>query len=173
MAKDLIFIIDRSRSAYQRRDDVMKYFDQRISQVKDGDTLVTLALFDDKAEILCFRQPADIAAGLLRPSYYNIGNSSIYDGICDTIEEWDTYMKKTGGTIETADLCIITDGMDTGSVRNEFDDMEATLSKRKTEGWQVLMKDLNLNNIEISALKTARTEAWEMKTKSICRQARC
>lgn len=145
MRKDIILLIDCSLSVYKSKEKILSYCSGKIRQAEADGSLVTICLFSDRAELICIRQPAVPAGKLLGPMYINNGNSAIYDAICSVVRLWDEYAAGTCGASPSAELYIITDGLDNGSVRNSFVDAAECIKERENAGWKMTLLDMKFS----------------------------
>lgn len=152
MKQDLIFMIDRSLSTYGFKEHILSFYRDILKHYQADEALVTICLFADEANVLCFRQPLNVASGLLMKEYYNDGSSAIFDSICSFVKEWDNYIGITHAIESNVRLFVITDKTDNASIANTYHNAAEILNTKRSFGWKSEFYDMQLNEFRIEEL---------------------
>lgn len=106
---DVVFLLDRSGSMRDSASDTISSYNEYLEREKEKDALLTTVLFDDKYEILHFRENISNVKPITKNQYYVRGCTALYDAIGKTISMIDA--EKPNKVL----FVIITDGLENAS----------------------------------------------------------
>ena len=148
MTTHVIMLIDKSGSMYPFEDDVRGGFNSYLDDLgKDTevDYSVTVALFDDKYELLCNSKSPNEAPRLTKDNYQVSNSTALLDAVGKSITDFEKLGKLTEDSTDRVLLVINTDGRENSShefdnttIRQMIADREAVVDGLPTGKWSVL-----------------------------------
>jgi hypothetical protein len=127
MATDRIFILDRSGSMDDCRDDTIGGFNAFIESQKPFGGMLTLVLFDHEYEVVYKDKPIAEVEKMTRESYVPRGNTALLDAMGKTIKSVEDFLPRT--------VVILTDGYENGSHKYTKAHIKDLVEAKTKEGW--------------------------------------
>ena len=151
---ELIFIIDKSGSMSGLEKDTIGGFNSLIKkQIKEeGETIVSLVLFDDKIYNVYNRVSIEEVKSLTEKDYVASGCTALLDAIGTTINKISNKYELLEET-EKADkvLCIITtDGLENASEEFTYNNIKKLINKKKESNWEFIFLGANIDSVEVA-----------------------
>jgi hypothetical protein len=148
----IICILDRSGSMANIMSDSIGGFNEFLKQQKNlpDEATITIALFDDRYEIIY--DNIDIKeAELLTPKiWYPRGSTALYDAIGKTIYYDIAAFEKQGNEKPAKVLvCIVTDGQENSSREYNLDAVKDLIKKCEKDNWNFIYLAANQNAFEV------------------------
>ena len=137
----IICILDRSGSMSSIMTDSIGGFNTFLQQQRElpDDATITVALFDDKYEILYDNVDIKKAKDLTKKEWYPRGTTALYDAICKTIHADKAKLAKLGSEAPAKVLvCVVTDGYENASKENSLDDTEKLIKECEKDDWNFI-----------------------------------
>ena len=174
---ELVFILDESGSMYDFTADTIGGFNATIDKNKaledNGQTVVTVATFNDKTRILfdCVAL-ADIPT-LTNEHYHPDSMTAMYDGIGTTLNLVATRHPNKLVNDEKVIVAITTDGLENASREYNGKTILNLIDKCKANGWEFLFVGANINeqsvanDIGIGAARAIKYNATSTGTRNM------
>ena len=151
---ELVMILDRSGSMSGLESDTIGGFNGMIAKQKqeegEGEALVSVLLFDDKAEVLYDRVPIDRVEEMTAKQYYVRGCTALLDALGGAIHHISTVHKyaRSEDVPEKTIFMIITDGMENASRAYTYEKVRRMIERRKEKyHWEFLFIGANIDAI--------------------------
>ncbi len=146
-------LLDRSGSMQAIADDTRGGFDAYIAQERGqpGTTLVTLAQFDDRYELVYSDRPiADVPALTLEPR----GNTALLDAIGRFVTEVGAGLAALPEDQRPGDVTVLvmTDGMENASREWSYEAVRDLISQQETQySWDFVFLGANMDAVQVGA----------------------
>ena len=137
----IICVLDRSGSMSSIMTDSIGGFNTFLQQQKElpDDATITVALFDDKYELLYDYVDIKKAKELTKKEWYPRGTTALYDAICKTIHHDKAKLAKLGSEAPAKVLvCVVTDGYENASKENSLADTEKLIKECEKDDWNFI-----------------------------------
>ena len=149
---EVVFILDKSGSMWDLRDDTIGGFNSMLDKQKatDNKVLVSTILFDDVINVVHDRMPIEEIKPMTREDYSPDGCTALLDAMGETIKHIKTihkYVRAEDCPSKTL-FIITTDGMENSSVRYSADDVKKMVEAQKKTGWEFLFVGANIDAVE-------------------------
>lgn len=146
-AVNIFVVLDRSGSMSTIAQDAIGGFNTFIKaqQEIEGEANVTLAIFDDRYDIVFENVPVDKVVPLTSKDYIPRGWTALLDAVgysLSTLEELSP---------EKAILCVITDGEENQSREYTHAMIKEKVQAAEARGWQVVFLAANINEQVVGA----------------------
>lgn len=153
---EVVFVLDRSGSMHGLEKDTIGGFNGLIDKQRkaEGETDVTLVLFDDTYELVYDRIPVREVPELTEKTYEAGGCTALYDAVGRTI---DAVGKRLADTPEEERpskvlFVITTDGLENASREyNPSRVREMIRHQRDKYSWEFLFLGANIDTVEVAA----------------------
>ena len=148
----IICILDRSGSMQTIMEDSIGGFNTFLRQQKDlpDKATITVALFDDKYEIIYDCVDIKKAEELTSEIWFPRGSTSLHDAIGKTINNEKAYLSKLGNNKPSKVLvCIITDGHENTSKEYKLDDIKKLIKECENNDWNFIYLAANQNAFDV------------------------
>ncbi len=148
---ELVFILDKSGSMYQRTADTIGGFNSMIAEQKqvEGQAIVSTILFADTSQVLHDRKNLQEIEELTAKDYVASGNTALYDAIGGAIRHIKNvhkYAREEDRPAKTL-FVITTDGMENASKEYTRDKVRSMIEEREAAGWQFVFVAANINAV--------------------------
>lgn len=127
MATDRIFILDRSGSMDDCRDDTIGGFNSFVESQKPFGGTMTLVLFDHEYDVVYKDKPIAEVEKMTRETFVPRGNTALLDAIGKTIKGVEDLVSRT--------VIILTDGQENGSRQYTKAHIKDLVEAKTKEGW--------------------------------------
>ena len=150
MAKEVVFILDRSGSMQGLEADTIGGFNGLIEQQKAlrGKVYVTTVLFDDAYETLDDYTPLDAIEPLDHSQYYVRGTTALLDAVGKTITRVagrERGQKRRNNVL----VVIMTDGLENASQEYSYPAVKSLIDTYQRElGWEFLFLGANIDAVK-------------------------
>lgn len=146
-AVDIFVVLDRSGSMSTIASDAIGGFNSFIQaqQAVEGEASVTLAIFDDRYEIVFDSVPVSKVAPLTSEDYTPRGMTALLDAVGRSLDTLELRAP------EKAILCVITDGAENASFRYNHSNVKEMVQRAEGKGWQVVFLAANINEQVVGA----------------------
>lgn len=129
---DIVVLIDRSGSMADMEAETIGAFNAFLKDQKavEGEAVLTLVLFDNSEEVICYRKPLRDVKPLTSEIYYTRGSTSLYDcmgGLMCAI----SYANQSDKAI----FLIQSDGMENTSVNYSGSQIRKMIAEKEELGW--------------------------------------
>ena len=146
---ELVFIVDRSGSRAGMESDTIGGLNSVLDQHRkaDGDTTVSIVLFDDVCEVLYDRVPIENVSPLTSSQYWVRGCTALLDAVGGSIRHIKR-IRKEMPKAERADkviFVITTDGIENASRIYSYEKVKGLIEKRQAKGWEFLFLGANID----------------------------
>lgn len=148
---ELVCLIDRSISMWGREEQVLRAYRRLLQQYQKvpQKCFVTTCLFSDNTELLWIHNEMDCANALTRQEYYVEGNTGLCDAVMFCIKRVEISLGYIKDEIKKqVHMYVITDGIDNGSVNQNYKEVLKLLEEKQKEHWQIYMVNEALETIE-------------------------
>jgi uncharacterized protein YegL len=136
----LVCILDRSGSMNCIIDDAIGGFNRYLKDQKkeDEDATMTVALFDDRYELLYNNVDLHKVKKMTRDDWSPRGLTALYDAIGKTINDVESELKKVKKSQRPDKImvAIVTDGGENASKEFNHDDIKKLIKKKERDDWQ-------------------------------------
>ena len=144
---EFICVLDRSLSMYGWEKIIIQSFNRWLEeqQKNSGEALVTVALCNEKCELLYSRMPMQYVRQMGSFSYYVKGHTAYLDAV-DEVLSLICRLRQENGTDRSRVLFfMVTDGLDNSSIRVERNELEKRMESLYAKGWEILIggKDID------------------------------
>lgn len=123
---DVVFLLDKSLSMKGCEEATIKGYNDYLKEQKKKDSLITTVLFNDKYELLHFRENVKNVKKLNKKSYNVDGCTALYDAIGKTIKKLDKKVKDNKVL-----FIITTDGLENASTDYNKDKISKLIKSHK------------------------------------------
>ncbi len=149
----IICILDRSGSMSSIMDDSIGGFNTFLKQQRElpDDATITLALFDDKYELLYDNIDIKEVKDVTSSQWYPRGMTALYDAVCKTIHSDKAKiakMKKSNRPNKVL-VCVVTDGHENCSKENSLDDTKKLIGECEKNDWNFIYLAANQNAFDV------------------------
>lgn len=127
MATDRIFILDRSGSMDDCRDDTIGGFNAFVESQKPFGGTMTLVLFDHEYDVVYKDKPIEEVEKMTRETYVPRGNTALLDAMGKTIKSVEDLLPRT--------VIVLTDGHENGSHQYTKAHIKDLVEAKTKEGW--------------------------------------
>ncbi len=127
MATDRIFILDRSGSMDDCRDDTIGGFNAFIESQKPFGGTMTLVLFDHEYDVVYKDKPIAEVEKMTRATFVPRGNTALLDAMGKTIKSVEDLIART--------VIILTDGQENSSHEYTKSHIKDLVEAKTKEGW--------------------------------------
>ena len=135
----IVCILDRSGSMSSVIDDAIGGFNEFLKNQKklDGEATMTVALFDDRYELLYNNVDLQKVKKITRAEWSPRGMTALYDAIGKTINNVDSEIKKVKKSKRPDKIMVIiaTDGYENYSKEYSHSDIKNLIKKKEKEDW--------------------------------------
>lgn len=137
---EIICILDRSGSMSSIIHDMIGGFNQYIEDQKkiEGKCNITIALFDDRYELLYDNVDIQKFKPLTKADWYPRGSTALYDAIGKTINDVDARVLKSDVKPDKFLVCVVTDGYENSSREFNKNSIKKLISKKENEKYSFL-----------------------------------
>jgi uncharacterized protein YegL len=136
----IVCILDRSGSMSSVIDDAIGGFNEFLKKQKklDDDATMTVALFDDRYELLYNNVDLQKVEKMTRAEWSPRGLTRLYDAIGKTINDVDSELKKLKkkNRPDKIIVAIVTDGFENDSREYSQSDIQKLIKQKKKADWQ-------------------------------------
>lgn len=138
----IICVLDRSGSMSSIIKDSIGGFNTFLKQQRElpDDATITVALFDDKYELLYDNVDIKEVRDVTSKEWYPRGVTALYDAICKTIHADKAKIAK----LKKKDrpnkvlVCVVTDGYENASKENSLDDTQKLIKECEKDDWNFI-----------------------------------
>ena len=149
----IICILDRSGSMSSIMDDSIGGFNTFLKQQKElpDEATITIALFDDKYELLYDNVNIKKAKELTSNDWYPRGMTALYDAVGKTINT----EKAKFATLDKKDkpnkvlVCIVTDGYENSSQEFDINDIKKLIKNCEKDDWNFIYLAANQSAFDV------------------------
>ncbi len=148
----IICILDRSGSMSNIMSDSIGGFNTFLRKQKDlpDQATITVALFDDKYDLLYDNVDIKKAEELTNKVWYPRGMTALYDAIGKTINGEKTRFARLGNERPAKVLvCIVTDGLENASREYHLKDIQNLIKDCERDDWNFIYLAANQNAFEV------------------------
>ena len=148
----IICILDRSGSMSSIMKDSIGGFNTFLQQQRDlpDEATITVALFDDKYELLYDNVDIKKAKDLTSKEWFPRGVTALYDAVCKTINAEKANFAKLGVEAPAKVLvCVVTDGMENASRENTQDDTQKLIKECEKNDWNFIYLAANQDAFDV------------------------
>lgn len=136
----IVCILDRSGSMNSIIDDAIGGFNKFLKDQKqeDEDATMTVALFDDRYELLYNNVDLQKVKKMTRDEWSPRGMTGLYDAIGKTINDVESELKriKKSKRPDKIMVAIVTDGGENASREFSHNDIKKLIKKKERDDWQ-------------------------------------
>jgi len=150
----IICILDRSGSMSSIMSDSIGGFNTFLKQQKElpDEATLTVALFDDKYELLYDDVDIKKANELTKKDWFPRGTTALYDAIGKTINSVRTSHLKQGNEKPTKVLvCIVTDGLENASKEYRINDIKQLIKSCENDDWNFIYLAANQDAFNVGS----------------------
>lgn len=138
---EFICVLDRSMSMHGQEKTIIRCFNRWLEeqQKNSREALVTVALCNEKCELLYCRMPLQYVRRMDGFSYYVKGHTAYLDTV-DEVLSLICRLRRENSTDRSPVLFfMVTDGLDNSSIRVEKSDFEKRMEYFYGRGWEVFL----------------------------------
>ena len=133
---EIVAILDRSGSMSSLIEETITGYNAFIKEQKEvGPAKVTLAIFDDRYDVLYDRIDINEVPKLTKVDFYARGMTALRDAVGKTIQTVHGG-QRNGETPDKTLVFIVTDGYENASTEYTHDDIKKLVKKRTKKGWE-------------------------------------
>jgi len=133
---EIVAILDRSGSMSSLIEETITGYNAFIKEQKEvGPAKVTLAIFDDRYDVLYGRIDINEVPKLTKVDFYARGMTALRDAVGKTIQTVHGG-RRNGETPDKTLVFIVTDGYENASTEYTHDDIRKLVKKRTKKGWE-------------------------------------
>jgi len=146
-AVNIFVVLDRSGSMSTIAQDAIGGFNTFIKAQQDveGEANVTLAIFDDRYDIVFANTPVSKVAELTSKDFTPRGMTALLDAVGRSLSSLESQAP------EKAILCVITDGEENASREYTHSMIKEKVQAAEARGWQVVFLAANINEQVVGA----------------------
>jgi uncharacterized protein YegL len=146
---ELVFIVDRSGSMAGMESDTIGGVNAVLEKNREaeGETLVSVVLFDHETKVLRDRVPIQKVPKLTRDDYQVRGCTALLDavgGSVQFIEKIQRYLPEEIRPAKTI-FVITTDGYENASRKFSYETVKRVIEERTKDGWEFLFLGANID----------------------------
>ena len=148
----IICILDRSGSMSSIMQDSIGGFNTFLEQQKElpDDATITVALFDDRYELLYDNVDIKKAKELTSKEWFPRGTTALYDAIGKTINSEKARFTKMGDDKPTKVLvCVVTDGLENASQEFRIDAIKKLIKDCENDDWNFVYLAANQDAFDV------------------------
>jgi len=148
----IICILDRSGSMSSIMADSIGGFNTFLNQQKElpDEATITVALFDDKYELLYDNVDIKKAKELTSADWYPRGTTALYDAIGKTINSEKSRFLKMGDEKPSKVLvCVVTDGHENASTEFRIDNIKNLIKDCENDDWNFIYLAANQSAFDV------------------------
>ena len=148
----IICILDRSGSMSSIMDDSIGGFNTFLKQQKElpDEATITIALFDDRYELLYNNVNIKEAKELTSKEWYPRGMTALFDAIGKTINtEKENFLKLGDEKPDKVLVCIVTDGLENASKEFNRENIKNLIGDCEKENWNFIYLAANQNAFDV------------------------
>ena len=146
---ELVFILDRSGSMAGRESDTIGGMNAVLEEHRhaEGETNVSIVLFDHVCQVLHDRTPIQRVAPLTANDYWVRGCTALLDAVGGGIK----HIKRVQKDLDKSDradkviFVITTDGLENASRFYDYAKVKRLIEKRQDKGWEFLFLGANID----------------------------
>lgn len=148
---ELVFIVDRSGSMGGLESDTIGGINATLAKHRelDGDSIVSIVLFDNTPTVIVDRKPIREVADLTERDYQVQGCTALLDALGGSmrhIERVQRYMPE-GHKASKVIFVITTDGLENSSREYTYDQVRREVERHSESGWEFLFLGANIDAI--------------------------
>ena len=149
---EIICVLDRSGSMSGIITDMIGGFNSFIEDQKkeQGECNLTVALFDDRYELLYDNVDIKKAKPITRAEWSPRGSTALYDAIGKTITDVESRYVKTEKRPDKVLVCIVTDGEENNSKEYRLETIKKLIGEREKDKWSFLYLAANQDAFSVS-----------------------
>lgn len=150
----IICILDRSGSMANIMSDSIGGFNTFLKQQKElpDEATITVALFDDKYELLYDNVDIKKAEELSNKVWYPRGTTALYDAIGKTINTDRAKLRSLGKEAPAKVLvCVVTDGLENASREYDRERIKSLIRECENEDWNFIYLAANQNAFDVGS----------------------
>lgn len=150
----IICILDRSGSMSGIMDDSIGGFNTFIKQQQElpDEATLTVALFDDKYELIYDNVDINEAQELTKEVWYPRGTTALYDAIGKTINEVKAnHLKLKDEAPSKVLVCIVTDGYENASREYNVTDIKKIIKDCENNDWNFIYLAANQDAFDVGS----------------------
>lgn len=150
----IICVLDHSGSMSSIMEDSIGGFNTFLKQQRElpDEATITVALFDDKYELLYNNVNVKEAQDLTNLVWHPRGTTALYDAICKTINNEKATLDKLGVEAPSKVLvCVVTDGHENASREYSLSDTEKLIKKCEKNDWNFIYLAANQDAFAVSS----------------------
>lgn len=144
---EFICVLDRSLSMYGREKIIIQSFNRWLEkqQENSGEALVTVALCNEKCELLYSRMPMQYVRKMDSFSYFVKDHTAYLDAVDELLSLFCRLRQENGTDRSRVLFFLVTDGLDNSSIRVERSEFEKRMESLYAKGWEILVggKDID------------------------------
>jgi len=148
----IICILDRSGSMSSIMQDSIGGFNTFLEQQKElpDDATITVALFDDRYELLYDNVDIKKAKELTSKEWFPRGTTALYDAIGKTINSEKARFTKMGDDKPTKVLvCVVTDGHENASTEYKINNIKDLIKDCEKQDWNFIYLAANQDAFDV------------------------
>lgn len=153
---EVICLLDRSMSMHGRERTIIRCFNRWLEEQQkySGEALVTVALCNEKCELLYSRMPIQYVKRMDSFSYYVKGHTAYLDTVDEVLRLICRLRQEKSTDISRVLFFMVTDGLDNSSIKMEKGELEKRMESLYAKGWEILIggKDIDSEFREASDL---------------------
>ena len=146
---ELVFVVDRSGSMGGLESDTIGGLNATLDahRKEEGDTMVSIVLFDDKVEVLYDRIPISEVKPITSKEYWVRGCTALLDAVGGAV----SHISRVHGYLphdyrpEHTIVVITTDGLENASHEYTYERVKELISQKEKEGWNFLFLGANID----------------------------
>jgi hypothetical protein len=150
----IICILDRSGSMSSIMNDSIGGFNTFLNQQKElpDEATITVALFDDKYELLYDNVDIKKAKELTSAEWYPRGTTALYDAIGKTINTEKANFSKLGDEKPSKVLvCVVTDGYENASKEFNINNIKSLIKDCEKQDWNFIYLAANQDAFSVGS----------------------
>lgn len=139
---EIIVIVDRSGSMRGIVDDAVGGFNQFVADQKEvpGNAFLTLAIFDDRYEVVCESVPIQEMEDITRNTVIPRGRTALLDAVGKSINDASPRFRN-----RKVMVVIITDGKDNASNEYKLEDIKTLIQDLEKMNWKFMFLGANID----------------------------
>ncbi len=146
---ELVFVVDRSGSMGGLESDTIGGLNATLDahRKEDGETVVSIVLFDNEVEVLHDRIPIADVAPITDKEYWVRGCTALLDAVGGAVR----HISRVHGYLpeeyrpENTIVVITTDGLENASREYSYKQVKQLISQKEKDGWNFLFLGANID----------------------------